>query len=368
MVSPDTAERVRKAIEQLGYRPNVFAQGLMTRKSRVLGVALPDIHGEFYSELLRGADAEARKLRYHLLVGSEARDGEGAVGPGGLSPTGAGVAGMGGGGGGPLGPGGAGAAAGVGVGVGGAGVAAGAGAGGGGGGGDGSGFSHAFGLVDGLAIMITEPNERLWREAVNSQLPVVVLDAEIDHPRVDSVVVDNTVGTREAVEHLLSSVAAEHLYFVGGPAENFDTRRRAETFLDSVRASGGKLRPDQVVFGRYSVEWGYAWAAERLHSGILTGAGVLAGNDEIALGILQAAQDAGVEVPKRLKIVGFDDTRLASLVRPSLSTVRVPLAEVGAAAIDTLIRRVEEPGRPSTKTRLATKLIVRESSGWERGR
>jgi len=71
-------------------------------------------------------------------------------------------------------------------------------------------------------------------------------------------------------------------------------------------------------------------------------------------------------VPGQLKIVGFDDTRLASLVRPSLSTVRVPLAEVGAAAIDALVRRVEDPTRPSTKTRLATNLIVRESSGWAR--
>lgn len=330
IVSPETAERVRKAIEQLGYRPNLFAQGLMTRKSRVLGIALPDIHGEFYSELLRGADAEARKLRYHLLVGSEARAGGGGgeTGNGGGHGTGAG-------------PGGPSTAE------------------------EGS-LAHAFGLVDGLAVMITEPNERLWRAAVSSSLPVVVLDAEVDHPSVDSVMVDNAVGTREAVEHLLSSVPPGQLYFVGGPAENYDTKRRADTFAEVLRGTGATIRPDQIVYGQYSVEWGYAWAAEHLRGGKLNGAGILTGNDEIALGILQAAQDADVDVPGQLKIVGFDDTRLASLVRPSLSTVRVPLAEVGAAAIDALVRRVEDPTRPSTKTRLATNLIVRESSGWAR--
>ena len=59
LVAPETAARVQRAIEDLGYKPNVFAQGLMTRRSRLLGLLLPDIHGEFYSELLRGADAEA---------------------------------------------------------------------------------------------------------------------------------------------------------------------------------------------------------------------------------------------------------------------------------------------------------------------
>ncbi|MGD9689972.1 MAG: LacI family DNA-binding transcriptional regulator [Phycisphaerales bacterium] len=317
LVSQETAERVRQAIQKLGYRPNLFAQGLMTRKSRVLGIALPDIHGEFYSELLRGADEEAHKLRYHLLVGTEARQGD--------PPEN----------------------------------------------GDASGFAHAFGLLDGLAVMITEPNDRLWKEAATSSLPVVVLDADVDNPGVDCVLVDNAVGTREAVEHLLASVQPGHLYFVGGPSENYDTRRRAETFQEVVRATGVTLRPDQLAFGQYAVEWGYAWAMEKNRSGGekggLVNAGVLAANDEIALGILQAAQDAGVGVPSQLKIVGFDDTRVASLVRPALSSVRVPLAEVGAAAIDTLVRRVDDPGRPATKTRLATKLVVRESSGWERG-
>lgn len=314
LVSPETASKVKKAIEDLGYRPNLFAQGLMTRKSRVLGLALPDIHGEFYSELLRGADAEARKLKYHLLVGTEARDNEGQ------------------------------------------------------GQRDASGFGHAFGLIDGLAIMITEPNEQLLKQALGSQLPVVVLDAEVSQPGIDSVVVDNATGMREAVEHLLSATSGGHLYFVGGPKENFDTRRRAETFIEVLKARGQTVRPEQVAYGDYSFDWGFTWGAKHLVNGAMTGAskggvGVLAGNDEIALGVLRAAQDANVDVPGRLKIVGFDDTRVASLVRPRLSTVRVPLAEVGAAAIDALVRRTEEPTRAATVTRLATKLIVRESSG-----
>lgn len=302
LVAASTSDRVNAAIEKLGYVPNAFAQGLITRVSRMLGIALPDIHGEFYSELLRGADAEARRRNYHLLVSSDTH----------VSTTPA------------------------------------------------RGRSLAFGLVDGLAVMITEPNDRVWREARDLHLPVVVMDFEVDEPNVDMIMVDNAVGTREAVEHLLASVTGERLYFVGGPQENFDTQRRATTFVRTLGERGVLVRDDHLAYGEYNVRWGQAWA--RSMGSSLKGAGVLAGNDEIALGILHGAEDMNLDVPKDVKIVGFDDTRIASLVRPALSTVRVPLAEVGAAAVAALVERVEEPGRPGVKIRLDTKLIVRESS------
>jgi LacI family transcriptional regulator len=312
LVAPETAKRVLKAIADLGYKPNLFAQGLMTRKSHVLGFALPDIHGEFYSELLRGADAEARRLGYHLLVSSEAhsRDEQSRQG------------------------------------------------------------SLAFGLIDGLAVMITEPNEALLKEAQDATLPLVVLDADLRARGFDSVVVDNRAGTRAATAHLLSSTGSpgatppDRCCFVGGPRGNFDTHHRAEAFSQTLREHTGKEPgPDQVSFGDYSLQWGERWAADAHSRGRLIGSGVLAGNDEIALGILQTARQLGVRVPEQLRIVGFDDTRLASLVRPSLSTVRVPLAEVGAAAVRALVARIDDPEHEPQTVTLSTALVIRESSG-----
>ncbi|MBX9638847.1 MAG: substrate-binding domain-containing protein, partial [Mycobacteriaceae bacterium] len=116
----------------------------------------------------------------------------------------------------------------------------------------------------------------------------------------------------------------------------------------------------------YDVEWGRQWVHERVaRQGVasLRGWGVLAGNDEIALGILQAALDVGLHVPGDLRVIGFDDTRMCEIVRPRLSSVRVPMAEVGAAAVKSLIRRLEQPEEEATCVRLPTKLVVRESSG-----
>lgn len=307
LVAGETAQRVQAEITRLGYVPNAFAQGLIRKASRVLGIALPDLHGEFYSELLRGADTEARRRGYHLLVSSEARHGG--------SPT---VSG------------------------------------------------GVFGLIDGLAIMLTEPDERLWKEARGMRLPTVVLDAEIEAPHVDRILVDNASGTHDATRHLLERVKGHSLFFVGGPQGNFDTKRRAEEFSRTLRAAGVAARADEIAYGQYSFESGHAWARDRiarLGPGSLKNVGILAGNDEIALGILQAAQEAGLNVPKDVRVVGFDDTRIASMVRPRLSTVRVPLVEVGEKAVQLLLERIEDPRRTAATVHLPTRLIVRESSG-----
>lgn len=302
LVAPETAARVQKAIADLGYRPNVFAQGLMTRKSRVLGIALPDIHGEFYSELLRGADAEARRQGYHLLISSEVRDGETGL----VAPT--------------------------------------------------------TGFVAGIAVMLTEPSQTLWKQVCEATLPMVVIDTDISDPGVDRVLVDNATGTREAVRHLLETVKPERCYFLGGPKENFDTVQRARIFRETLADRGHVAEESRTYFGEYSVEWGHRCGGRLLASANGEPIGVLAGNDEIAFGVTLAAGDRGLSVPGSVRVIGFDDTRLASLVRPGLSTVRVPMAQVGAAAIAALIGRINEPDKPATCTRLPTELVIRGTS------
>jgi LacI family transcriptional regulator len=307
LVTPATAARVQKAILELDYRPNLLAKGLSTRRSRVLGIALPDLFGEFYSELLRGADGEARRQGYHLLVSSEAR-----IANGGHEQD----------------------------------------------------HNFTFGLIDGLAVMITEPDESIWSEVRKSTLPVVVLDSDIRAKGVSSIVVDSEGGTSEAMEHLLGSVAPERCYFIGGPERNFDTAERARAFAAALRSRGHEPRPGQSTFGSYTLECGHEWAAAnlpRIMESKLPIA-VLAANDEIAYGVMQVAHNMGYAIPQDIRLVGFDDSRLASLVRPRLSSVRIPAAEIGAAAIKLLVERISTPTSAVAKLRLGSSLVIRESS------
>lgn len=304
-VSPATAARVLEVIRRLEYSPSPLAQAFSSGESRVIGLALPAYHGEFFTELLHGADAEAARLGYHLLVTTVAPNQSGGARR--QRMLGA-------------------------------------------------------GLVDGLAILIASESDPFTKEAVESPLPTVVIDTDMRERELDSVILDNEKGTREAVEHLLRWVEPSRLHFVGGPMHNFDASQRLRTFTQVLSEHGWRVTPDQISSGEYTFEWGKEWALRTLRTGNLQGAGVLAGDDTIACGIIRAAEDAHVWVPDQLRIVGFDDSRIASIIRPRLSSVALPMVEVGAAAINMLTKRMEHRDAPVQFLKLPTRLIVRESS------
>lgn len=303
LVSAPTAKRVRAAIDDLGYRPNLFAKGLLTRRSRVIGVSLPDIHGEFYSQLMGALDERACELGYHLLVSSNAHRTDDAPATG-----------------------------------------------------------FALDLVDGLIVMLTERSGVDLEAIGRLQNPVVVIGVDEPGVAVETITCDNTTGSRRATEHLLAGTPPERCFFVGTHLGNIDSDERCAAFVAALGRAGHQARPDQLAHGDFSFDWGWDWARSMIETGRLRGAAVFAANDEIAIGIANAARDSGVLIPEELRLVGFDDSRLCSLLRPRLSSVRMPVRDMGRAAVEALVRRLEHPESSPQHARLATTLVVRESS------
>lgn len=303
-VAEPTLSRVRAAIQQLGYSPNPLAQALMSGESRVIGIALPWFHGEFFTRMLQGADEEATRLGYHLLITSMTRQQTNRRRDRVLGT----------------------------------------------------------GLIDGMIVMIDDRNDPLAGDVIESPLPSVIVGTDFSSRGIDSVVLDNKRGTREAVEHLLRWVDASRCFFVGGPLGNGDSQERAATFQTVLAERGHTIRPDQISYGEYAVSWGKEWAMRAHQRRSLEGAAILAANDEIACGILRAAEAARLWVPDQVRIVGYDDTKLAGLMRPTLSSVALPMEEVGCAAVRAMVTRMERRDAPAACTRLATRLVVRESS------
>jgi LacI family transcriptional regulator len=304
VVAEPTRSRVQTVIREMGYTPNPFAQVLTTRESKVIGIALPWFHGEFITALLQGADAQATKLGYHLIMTSFTRAADGTRRDKIL----------------------------------------------------GNGF------VDGVIAMIDHDGDALAQEMASTKLPTVVLDTDLTSRGVDSVILDNTVGAKQATEHLLAGTPAARCCFVGGPKENFDSTARAGAFAATLEASGAKVREDQVCFGEYSMDWGREWAERAHRDGVLAGSAVLTGNDDIAIGILRRATELGVACPGGFRIVGFDDTKASSLVTPRLSSVTLSMEELGSAAVRMLVARIEERDAPVVCEKYPTRLVVRESS------
>ncbi|TWT97643.1 Catabolite control protein A [Botrimarina colliarenosi] len=306
IVNAETCKRVEAAIAELGYRPNVFARGLMLRKSNVLGLVLPDLHGEFYSEIIRGANLKTRELGFHLLVSSVSADDDGQDV---LSVVG------------------------------------------------------AQGLVDGIVVMVTEMSSLIRRTLANSSTPLVVLDGDIQGAKHDTVTIDHHNGAEALVRYLVSSNPRGRIVFLGGHETNLDTIDRLNAYRKVLAEVGIRPDPDDIAHLDYSYETAFDFASERVRDWAASGVTVFAANDEMAAGVVDAAIAATLAVPDDLRVVGFDDTRIAQLTRPRLTTVHVPMAEMGSKAIELLCQRLAEPDRPSTRVTLPTRLVVRESCG-----
>ena len=306
LVNQQTRARVESAITQLGFQPNAFARGLMLRRSDIVGLVLPDLHGEFYSEIIRGANIQARHLGYNLVV-SSARDGD---------------------------------------------------------------DSHSLlraiqqrALLDGVAVMVSELTDRIAEVLAGFRLPYVVLDGEIDGTPHDSVVIDQRHGAVALMRHLVGPAGAKRIIFVGGLATNVDTIARLDAYRQVLAESGLPQAASDVYHLDYQYETAYRLAREHVRAWASAGCCVFAANDEMAAGIVAAASEAGLNVPRDLAVAGFDDTRVARMTRPPLTTVRVPMAKMGAQAMELLCHRIADPQRPRTQISLQPELVVRESCG-----
>ena len=312
LVNEATCKRVEAAIRELRYRPNVFARGLMLRKSGIVGLVLPDLHGEFYSEIIRGANLQARETHHNLLLSSALPDD------------------------------------------------------------DPQSWLAAIGeraLIDGLAIMISDTMAvGIGQALAELHIPIVVLDDEIEGVQHDAVIIDQRQGALAMMEHLVAECGATRVFFVGGLETNIDTQARYRAYRDTLRKAGMKFFKEDVYYLDYTYESGYRLAIEKVREWAGPNHCVFAANDEMAAGIIAGANACKISVPDDLGVVGFDDTRVAQMTKPLLTTVRVPMSSMGARAVELLCQRIVEPDRPTATVSLPAELVVRESCGCGRKR
>lgn len=219
------------------------------------------------------------------------------------------------------------------------------------------------GRVDGLAIFSGTIDEaELHRVA--ARLPVVVLSESRPDDDVSRVSVDNAGGMRALVEHLVGTHGLQNLQFVG-PVHDADRSARFDAFRAALAAASLPV-PDQALAppqqalataGDYR-----ALAADLVSRKALPDALVCV-TDEVALAVMDALKDAKVDVPGQVAVTGFDGLVAGRLVSPQLTTVRQPMAAMGAMVVRVLIERIEHPDKPAESQLFPVQLSVRESCG-----
>jgi LacI family transcriptional regulator len=213
--------------------------------------------------------------------------------------------------------------------------------------------------VDAIAVMTSEADEESLRQAVSAGVPVVLMNQRKLVDKYPNVLVEYATGFREALEHL-RSLGHRDIGFIAGPQSLNSAKARKDAFVAALRSHRLHVRTDWIAIGEMRVEGGRT-AMEHLLTRKPRPTAVLTTNDLMAVGALQAANAAGVKVPKQLSIIGFDDLPIAAMVHPLLTTIRHPRREVAARAFSCLQRLlqgqevpIEEPLHPHLVIRAST--------------
>jgi len=302
-VLPHTRQRIIDVARELRYSPSGAARSLITRRTDTIGALLPDLHGEFFSELIRGIDQAARARGLHLLLSSSHDDADEAA----------------------------------------------------------AALRAMNGRVDGLVVMSPHADDDFLSQNLPPALPAVLLNSGVRQPTQRVFAVDNFGGAREMTEHLVRT-GHRRIAFLGGPASNFEARERERGYRAGL-ATGMQpwlLEGDFFEAGgeRAGAHLLSLPAAERPDA-------VFAANDIMAIGLLGTLQAAGVRVPEDIALAGFDDIPISRYVSPALTTMRVPIAALGGQALDALAAALDgsAPAGPAGATVMPVQLVVRRSCG-----
>jgi LacI family transcriptional regulator len=195
-----------------------------------------------------------------------------------------------------------------------------------------------------------------------ARLPLVVIDpVNLPHVDVTSVGSTNFTGGLSATQHLLD-LGHTRIAYIGGQSTSACNQARLHGYRAAMDAARIEIPTEFVRCGNFRHEDGLVQGAALLDLAEPPTA-VFAGSDETAVGVLEAARARGLRIPEDLSVVGFDDTELARLSSPALTTVRQPLQEMGKIALRTAMRLAAEEGVESHHVELATELVVRQSTG-----
>jgi LacI family transcriptional regulator, galactose operon repressor len=295
-VDPELRDRVLRVIEEHGYRPSHFGRALAERRHGALGLVFPGLSGPYFSDLIQGFEAQALETGDSVLVLASHS----------RADTDATVIDL-------------------------------------------------AGRVDGMAIHGGTISDAAL-EKVCGQVRVVVMAGDVG-PAYAAVRVDNG-SVRDLTRHLLVDHGYRRLAFVGTPDNSPDVTVRWEGFLAAHRSARRKPPAEPIRVGLQQSD-GVIAAVQLLDSDNPPEA-VVCANDETALGLMIAAMGRGLRVPEDLAITGFDDTVMASLVSPQLTTIRQPVRELASTTARLLADRSPEP---AGDVLLPTELMLRGSCG-----
>jgi len=299
LVAEPTLTRIREAADRLGYRPNVSARNLRTRRSMAVLMVVRDVGNPFYLEIFKGVEAAAREAGYSVLMGNTENDPDREAEYF-----------------------------------------------------DMLGDGHA----DGMILMTGKLPTRKTRE-VGPDRPVVVALEMIEASSFPHVVIDNEAAARDAVEHLIG-LGHTRIAHVTGPLPEGMSQRRLQGYRQAMKHAGLTIPEGYEVLGDFGLRSGQEACRTLMKLGSPPTA-IFTASDSMAFGVIGELRSLGLSVPEQVSVMGFDDLFLSEAFQPPLSTVCQPRADIGREAMTILLRKMTGGPVPAEPVIMPTTLQIR---------
>jgi DNA-binding LacI/PurR family transcriptional regulator len=299
-VVPETEQRVRAAIAEFNFSPHPAARQLVTQRTNMIGVMLPEISGAFFQPMLKGIEAGVREAGFDLLIYST-QNGRATRQQG----------------------------------------------------------EH---ITDGLIIFPGSVDDTELVRLYQMDFPVVLLHKtppfESPYP---FVTVENKSGAEMLINHLIEVHHRRRIIYLRGPASHEDSLWRERGYLEALENHGIPFDSSLVADGGFDEIEAFSMLESMLAAGLDFDA-VFAGDDDAAAGVILALRQAGREVPRDVSVVGFDDVPFSRFINPPLTTVRAPIEQVGREAVRILVKLIQNNSFVQAIL-LPTELVIRQSCG-----
>lgn len=304
-ISKDVSERLKLVMAELRYVPHAAARHLASKKTRVIGLLLTNMHNDFFAPLLSGIESTVRMRKYNLLVATNRTD-------------------------------------------------------------DGSDIPPPIGYhnTDGLLVFADSMTDEDLINLYESKFPVVLIHrSSPPSAKIPSVTVENKAATYKLMEHIIHEHKKRRILFMSGPVHQEDSYWRETGYRSALEANGIPFDENLVLSGQFERDVAYNSLNEFLGNGRRVAFdAVFAGDDDAAVGVISSLTEHGFRVPEDIAVVGFDDQRLSAFLTPPLTTISAPTETVGRIAAEQLFSLFDKQV-PEDVTLLPTELIIRRSCG-----
>lgn len=302
-VKPSTRKKVLDAIEKLGYRPNAVARGLASKKTTTVGVIIPDISSIFFAELARGIEDIATMYKYNIILSNSDQNQNKEI--------------------------------------------------------------HLINTmlgkqVDGIVFMGGTITDEHIKEFKSAPVPVVLAATVDETNEIPSVNINYEQAAYEAAKELIEH-GNKRIAIVSGPLDTVINEEKINGYKKALQESGIPVDENLLVKGDYTYQSGID-AVEHLLKLQKPPTAIFAASDEMALGVVHGIQDCGLSVPDDIEVVGFDNTRLATMVRPTLTTVVQPMYDIGAVSMRLLTKYMNNEEVTDQNVILPHRIVERDST------